>query len=84
MDMTSSSVTLSLDEYKELVNGRFKVFKCQSCEGKGWYWVHEDGYKRAPANVENYENFYKHPCEDIHNGDCGGAGFNVVFSHLED
>lgn len=80
MHIINSSVSLSLDEYRDIVNGRFKTFKCTSCEGKGWYWVHEDGYKRDPAKGESAEDFYKHPCVDVEDGDCGGVGFNILFT----
>lgn len=35
---------------------------CPSCEGKGWYWVHEDGTKRDPLPSEDPSEFYRHEC----------------------
>ena len=69
---------ISKDEYKKLVNGQFRSFKCTTCGGDGWYWVHEDGTKRNPTVGESMDDFYKHPCTD--DDGCGGVGFRVVFN----
>ncbi len=74
-----SSVILTMEEYKMLVGGQFKVFKCTSCFGKGWYWVHEEGVKRDPLAGESEDDFYQHECVDESDGDCGGSGFRVVY-----
>lgn len=71
----SDTVSLSFEEFRSVVNGKFKVFKCTSCFGKGWYWVHEDGTMRDPLPSESEDDFYKHPCTD--NDECGGLGFHV-------
>lgn len=68
---------ISREEYKKLVNGLFRSFKCTSCDGNGWYWVHEDGTKRDPKLGESHDDFYQHPCDE--EGECGGMGFRVVF-----
>lgn len=69
---------LTKEEYTKLVNGKFTRFKCTSCDGNGWYWVHETGTKRNPTADESEDDFYRHECNFDEN-DCDGLGFNVVF-----
>lgn len=64
------------DEVKALVNGKFTTRKCTDCEGKGWFWVHEDGTQRNPTADESQDDFYEHPCGE---DECNGLGFNIVF-----
>ena len=71
-------IALTTEQYQKLVNGRFKSFKCTQCDGKGWYWVHEDGTKRDPNSSESHDDFYEHPCNFDEN-DCDGVGFRVVY-----
>ncbi len=73
------NVTLSKDELKKLINGKFKTFKCINCEGRGWYWVDDMGTMRCPGKDDSVDSFYRHPCKDLYDGDCGGVGFRVVF-----
>lgn len=75
-------ITLTAEQFSSLVNGKFKTFKCTSCDGKGWYWVYEDGTQRDPKRGESVDDFYRHPC-DFDEGDCGGAGFRVVYDESE-
>lgn len=82
MEIYHNTVTMDIDEFKKLVNGRFRVFPCTQCFGKGWYWVHEDGTKRDPTDGEDEFDFYEHPCNDDEE-DCGGAGFRVVLEETE-
>lgn len=68
--------TLSVDEIKALVKGKFNTRKCPDCEGKGWFWVYEDGTQRSPTKGEDEDDFYQHPCGDE---ECNGLGFFIVF-----
>ena len=72
------SFVLDIDDIKALVKGKFNVRKCIDCEGKGWFWTHEDGTPRNPTAEENHDDFYKHPCGD---DECNGLGFFIVFDH---
>lgn len=67
-------VRVDKKDYKKLVNGKFKSYRCTTCCGNGRYWVHADGTKRDPNFHESVNDFYEHPCED-----CNELGFNVVF-----
>lgn len=71
-------IQLTGEEYVALVNGRFQVRKCTICDGKGWYWVHEDGYRSEPRQGDNPDEFYRHPCE-FDDNECGGYGFRVIY-----
>lgn len=57
----------------------FRSFQCTSCDGKGWYYVSDDGIKRNPTNGKSLDDFYKHECNFDEN-DCGGVGFRVVYN----
>ncbi len=76
------SITLSADEFRKLVAGRFTVFACPACFGNGWYWVHETGDRRNPAADESKGDFYRHEC-NFDDDDCGGVGFRVVYKDEE-
>lgn len=78
IDIHCDSVTLDVGDFKKLVNGRFKTFKCTSCDGNGWYWVHENGYRQTPKDGDDMDQFDKTPC-DYDDEDCGGVGFRIVF-----
>lgn len=49
------------------------------CDGKGWYYVHDDGTKRNPVAGENLDEFYQHECSFDDDDECGGHGFRVVY-----
>ena len=70
----ASEIRIDKQDYKKLVNGKFKSFRCTMCAGHGWYWVHEDGTIRSPKWDEPADAYYQHPCEE-----CNELGFNVVF-----
>lgn len=68
---------IPMEDFRAIMQGRFKPFKCAQCDGKGWYWVHENGVKRAPGKDESPDDFYRHTC-DFDENDCGGSGFRYV------
>lgn len=71
------NISLSLDEFKKLVTGRFHYITCPSCEGKGWYWVHENGEIQNPTG-DDTSQYYQHPC-NASDDECGGVGLRVVY-----
>ena len=74
------SVVLTREQYFNLVNGNFTMHQCTHCDGKGWYYVHDDGTKRNPVAGENLDEFYQHECSfDDDDDECGGHGFRVVY-----
>ena len=77
----SDEFVLSVDEIKAMLKGKFNVRKCPDCEGKGWFWVHDDGTQRNPTNTENEDDFYQHQCGDE---ECNGLGFFIVFEGADE
>lgn len=78
MKIFADEITLTKEEFLQLVSGRFKTFKCPYCEGNGWYWVDQDGMKRSHDDENLGEFYYQHVC-DFDETECGGLGFRVVF-----
>lgn len=76
--MENIMVNLTKEEYQKLIRGNFTVHQCPSCDGKGWYFVDDNGIKRNPSSDENLDNFYKHEC-NFDEDDCDGMGFKVVY-----
>lgn len=42
MKIFYDEITHTEEKCLNLVSGRFKSFKCPSCEGNGWYWDGQD------------------------------------------
>lgn len=78
MIIKNSNVILSKDEFTKLLLGKFQLRKCLHCDGKGWYYVHDDGTKRNPFENESLDHFYQHSCNHD-NDECNGIGYNIIF-----
>jgi hypothetical protein len=83
MDIHNDRVTLRVDDIKQLVQGKFKIFPCTKCFGKGYVYSDENGevFHTIDESVHNIDDMDKSPCDDDPYG-CGGLGFHVQIDEL--
>jgi hypothetical protein len=75
--------SLSVDEIKQLVSGKFKISPCVECYGKGYVYSDENGevFHTINESIHNIDDMEKSTCEDDPYG-CGGLGFNIQLDEL--
>lgn len=71
MDILHDSIILSIDEFKSLIAGNFKTFRCLQCDGTGCENWNEDGDDVRPGYSSS---------NDRENGSCEvcrGIGYKI-------
>lgn len=83
MHIYHDRATLRTEEIKQLVNGKFKIFPCTTCFGKGYVYSDENGqvFHTIDESVHNIDDMEKSTCDDDPFG-CSGLGFNLIIDEL--
>ena len=67
------------EQTMQLLQGQFQARKCLSCDGKGWYYVRDDGVKMNPAVGDDLANYHEQVCNfDV--DECNGLGYHIIFN----